>query len=195
MEVTTPAQGTVTQALTALGALAERHGPGVPVPPPESGDLLETCDLWETFGLTAKAAPEARLVELLEVRRILESAATSQAAARIDDQQLAEVAVQLDTMDETSDAEEFITADVAFHQVIARAAGNEELAALIDQLSARTFRARLRRGQEEADALAGARADHARIYRALQARDPETARTAAAAHVRNVEEWLRCRLT
>ncbi|MEU6308820.1 GntR family transcriptional regulator, partial [Streptomyces chartreusis] len=38
------------------------------------------------------------------------------------------------------------------------------------------------------------RREHAAIHRALVARDPEAARAAAAAHVGEVEEWLRAQL-
>ncbi|MFI0713933.1 FadR/GntR family transcriptional regulator [Streptomyces inhibens] len=176
------------RALTVLGVLEARHGSGVYVTQLAAGDLLET------FGLVAEISPKAGLVELLEVRRILESAATAQAAARIDADQLAEVAGHLAAMNETSEAEEFITADMAFHRAIAQSAGNETLAAIIERLSSRTFLARVRRGHQDADAFAQAREDHARIYRALEARDPEAARTAAAEHVRVVEEWLRSQL-
>jgi DNA-binding FadR family transcriptional regulator len=170
------------RALTILGVLEARHGSGVYVTQLAAGDLLET------FGLVAEVSPKARLVELLEVRRILESAATAHAAARIDEEQLADVAGHLAAMNEAADTEEFINADMAFHQTIARAAGNETLAAIIEQLSSRTFRARVRRGHQDTATLAQAREDHGRIYRALEARDPEAARTAAAAHVRVVEE-------
>ncbi|WP_030664186.1 FadR/GntR family transcriptional regulator [Streptomyces rimosus] len=176
------------RALTVLGVLEARHGSGVYVTQLEVGDLLET------FGLVAEVSPRERLVELLEVRRILESAATAQAAARITEDQLAAVAGHLAVMNEATEAEEFIAADMAFHRTIARSAGNKSLAAIIDQLSSPTFRTRVRRGHQDAAALAQAREDHRRIYHALKARDPEAARTAAAAHVRVVEEWLRAQL-
>jgi GntR family transcriptional repressor for pyruvate dehydrogenase complex len=145
------------RALTVLGVLEARHGSGIYV------TQLEADDLLETFGLVVEVSPKARLVELLEVRRILESAATAQAAARITEVQLAEVARHLAAMDETTSAEEFIAADMAFHRAIARSAGNEALAAIIEQLSSRTFRARVQRGHQDAKALERTREDHGRI--------------------------------
>ncbi|MEU6351860.1 FCD domain-containing protein, partial [Streptomyces sp. NPDC047072] len=58
----------------------------------------------------------------------------------------------------------------------------------------RTFRARVWRGYREEGAFARTRREHAAIHRALVARDPEAARAAAAAHVGEVEEWLRAQL-
>ena len=50
---------------------------------------------------------------------------------------------------------------------------------------------RIWRGLKDEDTLETSRADHARIYDALARRDPELARTMAAAHVANVELWRR----
>lgn len=65
------------------------------------------------------------------------------------------------------------------------------MAAILDGLSSRTFRARVWRGYQEEGAFARTRREHAAIHRALVARDPEAARAAAAAHVGEVEQWLR----
>ncbi|MEV6808065.1 FCD domain-containing protein [Streptomyces sp. NPDC051132] len=173
------------RTLTAMGVLEARHGSGIYVTALRAGDLLET------FGVVADLSRGPRLAELLEVRRILESTAASLAAARITEDQLAVAAEHLAAMDATDDPEEALTHDLAFHRAVASAAGNETLAALLDGLSTRTFRARVRRGYEEDGALARTRREHTAIHRALAARDPEAARAAAAAHVSGVEEWLR----
>jgi DNA-binding FadR family transcriptional regulator len=68
------------------------------------------------------------------------------------------------------------------------------MAAILEGLSSRTFRARVWRGYQEEGAFARTRREHAAIHRALAARDPEAARAAAAAHVGEVEEWLRAQL-
>ncbi|MFD3513959.1 FadR/GntR family transcriptional regulator [Streptomyces sp. NPDC058657] len=176
------------RALTVLGVLESRHGSGVYV------TNLDAVDLLDTFGVVAEISPTSRLVEFLEVRRILESSAAALAAARIDSSQLASLSAQLDAMNGTDDPEEFLAADMAFHRTVAQAAGNEALAAIVEGLSSRTFRARVRRGLQDAGAFAQTREEHRRIYRALLDRDPEAARVAAAAHVSTVEEWLRGQL-
>ncbi|GAB2761621.1 FadR/GntR family transcriptional regulator [Streptomyces bullii] len=176
------------RALTVLGVLVARHGSGIYVTQLQAGDLLET------FGVVADLSRGPRLVELLQVRRVLESTATALAAARITPEQLAEVGRHLAAMNATDDPEEVLAHDMAFHRTIAAAAGNETMAAILDGLSSRTFRARVWRGYEEQDAFERTRREHAAIHRALAARDPEAARAAAAAHVAEVEEWLRGRL-
>ena len=176
------------RALTVLGVLEARHGSGTYVTALDAGDLLET------FGVVADLSRGTRLVELLEVRRILESTATALAAARITDVQLAEVEAHLAAMNATDDPEAILAHDLAFHRTIAVAAGNETMAAILEGLSSRTFRARVWRGYAEDRAFARTRREHAAIHRALKARDPEAARAAAAAHVGEVEEWLRAGL-
>ncbi|MFF8032075.1 MULTISPECIES: FadR/GntR family transcriptional regulator [unclassified Streptomyces] len=176
------------RALTVLGVLEARHGSGIYVTRLEAGDLLET------FGVVADLSRGRRLVELLEVRRVLESTATALAAARITPDRLAEVGKHLAAMNATDDAEEILAHDLAFHREIVAAAGNETMAAMLEGLSSRTFRARVWRGYQEEGAFARTRREHAAIHRALAARDPEAARAAAAAHVGAVEEWLRARL-
>ncbi|MFD7457885.1 MULTISPECIES: FadR/GntR family transcriptional regulator [unclassified Streptomyces] len=176
------------RALTVLGVLEARHGSGVYVTRLEAGDLLET------FGVVADLSRGERLVELLEVRRVLESTATALAAARITPDRLAEVEEHLTAMNATDDPDRILAHDLAFHRAIAEAAGNETMAAILEGLSSRTFRARIWRGYQEEGAIARTRREHAAIHRALTARDPEAARTAAAAHVGEVEEWLRGRL-
>ncbi|CAL9369058.1 FadR/GntR family transcriptional regulator [Streptomyces pilosus] len=176
------------RALTVLGVLEARHGSGIYVTRLEAGDLLET------FGVVADLSRGSRLVELLQVRRALESAATALAAARITPERLAEVERHLVAMDATDDPERILAHDLAFHREIAAAAGNGTMAAILEGLSSRTFRARVRRGHQEEGAFERTRREHAAIHRALVARDPEAARAAAAAHVGAVEEWLRGRL-
>ncbi|MET9778313.1 FCD domain-containing protein [Streptomyces sp. NPDC006367] len=175
------------RALTVLGVLEARHGSGIYVTRLEAGGLLET------FGVVADLSRGARTAELLEVRRVLESAATALAAARITPEQLAGVERHLRAMDATDDPEEILAHDLAFHREIVAAAGNETMTAILDGLSSRTFRARVRRGHQDEGAVARTRREHAAIHRALAARDPEAARAAAAAHVGAVEEWLRAR--
>ncbi|MDT0433479.1 FCD domain-containing protein [Streptomyces sp. NPDC005840] len=176
------------RALTVLGVLEARHGSGIYVTRLEAGDLLET------FGVVADLSRGAGLVEILEVRRILESTAAALAAARMTPERLAEVEGHLAAMNATDDPEEIIAHDLAFHRAIAAAAGNGTMAAILEGLSSRTFRARVWRGYQEEGAFARTRREHAAIHRALAARDPEAARTAAAAHVGEVEQWLRAQL-
>jgi GntR family transcriptional regulator, transcriptional repressor for pyruvate dehydrogenase complex len=90
-----------------------------------------------------------------------------------------------------SSVEQLVEADAAFHTTVARASGNSVLSSLLESLSTQTMRARMWRARLEKGALDATKAEHSRIYEAIDAHDPELARTVAAAHVANSEHWLR----
>jgi GntR family transcriptional repressor for pyruvate dehydrogenase complex len=90
--------------------------------------------------------------------------------------------------------EDLIEADAAFHEVIGSAPGNAVLRTLLRSLSTRTVRARLWHGMTERQALDLARAEHTRIYEAIEAGDPDLARAATLLHIANNEAWLRAHL-
>ena len=133
-------------------------------------------------------------IELYEVRRILEAAAAALAAGRIDVQEKVELAQILERMGEAKNVEELVESDVAFHAVVARAAGNAVLTSLLASLATRTMRARLWHGREADGALDETRDEHRRIYEAIMAGDPDLARAAAASHIASSERWLKGRL-
>lgn len=175
------------RALTALGVLESRHGAGVYV------TALEPRDLLETFGVVAEISRGDTLLQLVQVRRILEPSATATAAARISPEALARLRAEMAAMERGGAAEEIVGHDLEFHRVIVEAAGNQVLSAILDGLSTRTFRARVWRGYHEEGVFERTFMEHERIYRALAERDPEAAGTAAAIHVAAVEDWLRAR--
>lgn len=176
------------RALTTLGVLEARHGAGVYV------TALRPADLLEAFSVLAEISQGQTLLEVLQVRRILEPAATALAAARATDDQLRGLSKVLDRMGHSCSVGETVAADLTFHQAIVEMTGNATLAAVNDGLSSRTFHARVWRGHREEGITARLREDHDRIHRALLARDPEAARAAATVHVLEVEEWLRAHL-
>ena len=173
------------RALSLVRVLEVRQGDGTFVTSLEPDLLLESTGfLTHLFG-------DKTVLELFEVRRLLEPAAAALAAVRMDDQARELVRRELDRMIAADTVEELVEADAAFHAVIARASGNAVLRSLLEVLSTRTMRTRIWRGWKDEDTLQTSRADHSRIYDALVRRDPELARTMAAAHVANVELWLR----
>jgi GntR family transcriptional repressor for pyruvate dehydrogenase complex len=136
------------------------------------------------------------VVDLLELRAILEGAAASLACARMTDNQLRTVLARLEELDAATTADELLEADIAFHAAVAAGAGNVVLASLLDTFSARTYRARhLKADLALEETLVRSRAAHRNIYEALAARDPESARATASAHVSSLVAWLRSVLT
>ncbi|MFE4634951.1 FadR/GntR family transcriptional regulator [Streptomyces sp. NPDC056773] len=131
------------------------------------------------------------LLDLMEVRRLLEPAATALAATRITDEQLTEVKQQLDAMYEARDDVERLNAhDAAFHRAVVSATGNDTLLTLLEAISGRTLRARIWRGFIDANAADRTLAEHEAIYRALSRRDAALSQAAALMHVGTTEQSL-----
>lgn len=176
------------RALSQLRVLEVRQGDGTYV------SSLEPRLLLESTGFVSHLLLGDTELELYEVRRILEAAVAALAAGRIDTHEKAELAQSLERMREARDVEELVEADVAFHAVIAKAAGNAVLTSLLASLATRTMRARLWHGREADGALDETREEHRRIYDAIMAGDPELARAAATAHIASSERWLKGQL-
>ena len=148
--------------------------------------------LLEGFGLAVDLLRDDSLPQIMEVRRLLEPAATGLAASRITPAQLDELAGLLTRMRAASaDAELLIGYDAAFHHAIAAATGNESLMSLLDGLNGRTLRARLWRGMTDSQVSVRTIAEHERIYQALRAGDAVLAQATALVHVDTSESWLR----
>ena len=176
------------RALSQLRVLEVRQGDGTYV------SSLEPDLLLESTGFVSHLLLGDTALDLYEVRRILEAAAAALAAARIDAEERAELGRSLDRMLGAQGVEDLVEADVAFHAVIARAAGNTVLTSLLASLSTRTMRVRLWHGRAADDALDETRDEHRRIYEAIIEGDPELARAAATAHIASGERWLRAQL-
>jgi DNA-binding FadR family transcriptional regulator len=176
------------RALSQLRVLEVRQGDGTYV------SSLEPALLLESTGFVSHLLLGETEIELYQVRRILEAAAAALAAGRIDDREKGDLAHNLQRMRDAKKVEDLVEADVAFHAVIAKAAGNAVLTSLLASLATRTMRARLWHGREADGALDETREEHRRIYDAIVAGDPDLARSAAAAHIASSERWLRSRL-
>jgi len=130
-------------------------------------------------------------LELLEVRRILEPAATRMAASRIGDAALTELEDCLHRMSTAGSQDELVRHDEEFHTLVATAGGNATLASMLTGVSGRTTRGRAWRGIVEAGATERTISEHAAILSALRARDPQLAEAAALLHVSTTEDWFR----
>ncbi|WP_426513662.1 FadR/GntR family transcriptional regulator [Dactylosporangium sp. McL0621] len=148
--------------------------------------------LLEGLGLAVELLQDDTLLEVVEVRRMLEPVATGMAALRMTDDDLDELARILDDMRSAADDhEKLIQFDTAFHRTVVAATGNETLTSLLDGLSGRTVRARVWRGLIQNDSAHTTIEEHHAIYLALRARDQLLAHAAALLHVNTSEAWLR----
>jgi GntR family transcriptional repressor for pyruvate dehydrogenase complex len=128
----------------------------------------------------------------MEVRRLLEPAATRVAAERISERELDELGDLLQTMrGVAADAEKLMQCDMTFHRTVMMATGNETLTSLLDGLSGRTVRARIWRGLVLGNVAQKTIDEHEAIYLALKAGNQSLAQAAALIHVNTTEAWLR----
>jgi DNA-binding GntR family transcriptional regulator len=122
------------------------------------------------------------ILDIYEMRRVLESAAVERAAKHLDSEQLAALRSAADALTDnargwTSRALDF---DLRFHNVLAAATGNERLRAEIVKYRhlVRAF-CRMSGTAELREAMC----EHRLILEALEARDPAAARRAMTAHI------------
>jgi GntR family transcriptional regulator, transcriptional repressor for pyruvate dehydrogenase complex len=134
------------------------------------------------------------VLEFLEIRRILEPAATALAAVRMPDEDRIELGKVLDAADVNAPVEEFVQADMEFHRLIGVGSCNSVLASLVDNMSVPTARARVWRGMTEPHAKDRTLAEHRAIYQAIIGRDADLARSWATVHIAGIESWLRTAL-
>lgn len=176
------------KALAVAGVLDIRRGDGTYVTSLKPGILLGGLG-----GAVDLLQSDPRiLLELIEVRRLLEPAATALAATRMTDRQLATTAAHLQAMKDAGDDIELLNRhDAAFHHAVIAAAGNDSLTAVLDGIAGRTLRARIWRGLGDHHSTRRTIAEHEAILDALTRHDAAVSHAAALLHVSSIEHWLR----
>ncbi len=173
------------RALALVGVLESRVGDGTYVTTLEP-DLLMTG-----IGFVSDLAHGDSLLEIHQVRRILEPEATRLATPRLSEDDFERLEGCLRLMEIADGVPAFIEADTLFHRFILEACGNATLASLIQNLSSGTLRARLWQSLVAQGAVEATLASHWSIFNALIARDADMAAAADMMHLAIAEEWLR----
>lgn len=173
------------KALELIRVLNVRQGDGTYV------TSLEPHLLLEAMSFVVDLHQDRSVIEMFEVRRVLEPYAAALAAHSISEEQIAGLRALLDSVDETTPVEELVAHDTEFHRLIAEASGNNYLASLLSTLSSATVRARVWRGLTQDHSVARTLSEHRAIVDALAERQPEAVRSWVTAHVTGIESWLR----
>ncbi|GAA1028824.1 FadR/GntR family transcriptional regulator [Virgisporangium ochraceum] len=178
------------RALSSLKVLQTRQGDGTYVTSLQPGLLLDG------MAFVADLHREDGELQFLHVRRLLEPEATALAVRRLTGADLAGLRdllaeahdlVRADPID----ADRLMANDRAFHALITSRCGNPVLAALVENMSGNTVRARLWRGRLDPAANLRTVTEHELIYQAIVDGDSERARLRAAAHIIEVEDAVR----
>jgi GntR family transcriptional regulator, transcriptional repressor for pyruvate dehydrogenase complex len=128
------------------------------------------------------------VLQILELRRAIESEAAALAAQRRSRSQLREIEDALEALDAlaagASAGGDGVDADVAFHRAIAQATGNPFFLKTIDFLL-QYLNAAVRAGRAKEEFVRAVREEHHAILQAIRKRDAVSARAAAATHMFN----------
>jgi GntR family transcriptional repressor for pyruvate dehydrogenase complex len=174
------------KVLASARVLDVRRGDGTYV------TSLAPALLLEGVGFAVELLQGETLLEVMEVRRLLEPAATAVAAERVSAAQLEELGDLMQHMRAVADdPEKLMQYDIAFHRTIVAATANETLTSLLAGLSGRTVRARIWRGLVLGNVAQNTIDEHQAIYLALKAGNQSLAHAAALMHVNTSESWLR----
>ena len=164
-----------------------------------------------TRGAFVKGADRPELVDLIEVRTLLESSAAASAARNAGSEQLKELddrwhdlakAAEGFNVPAGTDIQEalrkWLVADLEFHMTLLRLAGNRRVIRIIQDMRVMTYMFGYRTGDPAVwsdPAAFGARnlRDHREIYEAVRMRDPKAAKRAMAVHLRRAGKNLLCR--
>lgn len=168
--------------LAAQGLLESRRGSGAYVP---------SHVHYRAFQVNPEdLAAIEDVLALLEMRTALETEMAALAARRRSSADLSTLAGLLADMDASEDADRSMTIDRAFHVAIAEATRNDYYVRFTDFLGLRLVPSRRLYlvGEGAMPAQSYARlinADHKAIYAAIEAGEPEAARTAARNHMQS----------
>lgn len=173
------------KALELIRVLDVRRGDGTYV------TSLEPQLLTEAMAFVVDLHQGKSVLELFEVRRILEPSAALMAASRITEEQIEALKQGIDGVDRDTSVEDLIAHDLKFHGLIAEASGNSYLCSLLDGLSNSTVRARVWRALTQDHAVSRTLLEHRAIVDALARRDAELAKALVTVHISGVEHWLR----
>ncbi|MEA5456153.1 FadR/GntR family transcriptional regulator [Sinomonas sp. JGH33] len=154
------------------------------------GTFVNAVDQWNSLEALLRAASahvgnELAGIQLIELRRMLETGACALAAPRITEADLARLRGFLADMRDAhdrGDVDEFVGADLAFHDVILEASGNVFLTAVFQPLH-RMLAARRKETSRVPDIQEHALGMHAAVLAALESRDAKAASEAMDAHM------------
>ena len=135
---------------------------------------------------------EKSLKDVLEVRRAFDALCVELACDRIspeEERQLGKACDEFARATETKDATVIAKADVAFHDIIVQATGNQRLVQLINNLSEQMYRYRFEyiKDENQHDSLIE---EHRIIYESIVGRDKERAAETARLHIDNQEKSI-----
>jgi GntR family transcriptional repressor for pyruvate dehydrogenase complex len=177
------------KALEIIRVLDVRRGDGTYV------TSLSPSLLLDAMSFVVDVHQDDSVLELFEVRQILEPAAAALATPSITRADVAHLRDLLAQVHGTTSVDELVANDIVFHRYISERAGNAYLTRLLDTLSSSTVRARVWRGLTQEGSVERTLTEHRAIVDALEAGDATVVAAQMTVHVSGVAAWLRKALT
>ena len=173
------------KALEIIRVLDVRRGDGTYV------TSLSPSLLLDALSFVVDVHQDDSVLELFEVRRILEPAAAVLATPRMTGADIAHLRELLAQVDGVPSVDELVANDIVFHRYISERAGNAYLTRLLDTLSSSTLRARVWRGLTQEGSVQRTLTEHRAIVDALEVGDTDLVAAQMTVHVSGVAAWLR----
>lgn len=135
---------------------------------------------------------EKSMNDVLEVRRALDALCVELACDRITEEGLEDLRAACDNFEQcvkTKDSKKIAQADVALHDIIVQATGNQRLIQLVNNLSEQMYRYRFEyiKDSSQHETLVE---EHRIIYQSIVQKDKETAAEAARTHIDNQKKAI-----
>lgn len=162
------------------------------------GTFVNPLNRWASLEAVLRAASEGKndasaAIQLIELRRMLETGACELAAGRITDadiQALHRLVAAMRLAHGGNDVAAFVNADLGFHDLILQASENVFVAVLFEPLH-RVLEKRRTETSKVPEIQEHAIGHHQRIVDALASRDPHLARDAMDAHMQQTLDDLK----
>lgn len=143
-------------------------------------------------GAEVSQITEKSMNDVLEVRRALDALCVELACDRITEEGLENLKSACDNFEQsvkTGDSKKIAQADVALHDIIVQATGNQRLIQLVNNLSEQMYRYRFEYIKDSSQHQTLVE-EHRIIYQSIVRKDKKTAAEAARTHIDNQEKAI-----
>ncbi|GGD57628.1 GntR family transcriptional regulator [Croceicoccus mobilis] len=170
-----------TTALIEKGLVVTQQGRGTIVRENQAWNMLDPVILSALF----KGEDGLRYLDnLSQVRVLLESEMAANAAREGTDEQRAELASQIEKLEElVTIPSAYVHEDLRFHDIIMRMSGDRLSKAIIDGIQSEALRTHAYSGKLSVDHVKSTQAAHRKVFDAIMARDPDAAGAAMREHI------------
>lgn len=181
-------RGTIREALKnleVLGLITIKTGSGTFIKDIDAGNMLKTA-------ISQIPVGKKELLDLIEIRKILETYGLSKAIENADEKDLKLIKNELIKMEKNinDDTNKFVENDINFHLLILKSTKNEILVKMVEAIRI-SLRAQQLGAVGTSGLLKRSLNYHKKIFNALEKRDFELAKEEISDHLKDVEKIIK----